>query len=73
MLDIDEETLKKHYSDRINKKKAEGKVEIYQAQRDMLEKQPVMAIWLGKQHLEQADKQESKVNVEILPPIFEDA
>jgi hypothetical protein len=41
----------------LQQKRAEGKTEVLQAQYDQ-RKNPTMAIWFGKQHLGQADKQD---------------
>jgi len=49
-------TFRKHFSKRCSQKRAEGKLILHTTQFKMARKQPVMAIWLGKQHLEQADK-----------------
>ena len=59
VIGCDEKELRqnKPISALIKKKRAEGRVELHKTQFNM-RKQPVMAIWLGKQHLEQADKQE---------------
>lgn len=56
-LQIPKNDIIRHFGPNLAKKRAEGRMEIAEAQRSML-KQPVMAIWLGKQHLGQADKQE---------------
>ena len=42
----------------LQAKRAEGKADILLAQKAMAAEIPVMAIWAGKQHLEQADKQD---------------
>ena len=48
---------RKDISRYIQQKRAEGKQELLNTQFSM-QKQPTMAIWLGKQHLGQADKQD---------------
>ena len=65
VLGIDVTTLKKHYSKRLIQKRAIGRVSIHKAQANMIN-QPVMAIWLGKQHLSQADKVEGDITHKIL-------
>ncbi len=40
----------------VKRKRAYGRMILHKTQHEMAEKQVVMAIWLGKQHLEQADK-----------------
>lgn len=58
-------TFRKHFSKRCSQKRAEGKLIMHATQFRMARKQPVMAIWLGKQHLEQADKGELAGDVKI--------
>jgi len=65
-LDIPVNTLKSNFRRQLTQKRAQGKAEIAEAQRSML-KQPVMAIWLGKQHLGQSDVQ--KIEVGSMLPI----
>ena len=57
-LDIPFDELQRHFAKIMTKKRAEGKCELKRWQRDQAEKNIVMAIWLGKQDLGQADKQE---------------
>jgi len=57
-LGLDVKTFQKHNSKFTRQKRAQGKATIYANQYRMAQNQPVMAIWLGKQHLEQADKAE---------------
>lgn len=59
--------IQRYFKAKIAQKKAEFKAEIVQVQQDMLKKQPVMAIWLGKQHLGQTDVQ--KIEIASLPAI----
>lgn len=59
-LSIGREALRAHYLPRLIKKGAEGRIALRASQRRMSNKQPVMAIFLGKQYLEQSDKQEVK-------------
>ena len=70
ILDIDVTTLKKHYSKRLVKKRAEGQGELRRTQRRLSKKNPAMAIFLGKNELEQRDKREYEHSGEIIlkPP-----
>ena len=52
------------FSEYFKQKNAQGKASLRRKQFAMAEKHPVMAIWLGKQYLGQADKQEQKVDVD---------
>lgn len=51
-------TFKRHFGKKCKQKRAEGKLKLLQTQAKMAETVPTMAIWLGKQHLEQTDKQD---------------
>ena len=57
-IGLDEALLRgrKDISSRIKLKKAQGRAQIHATQYEMAQKQPVMAIWFGKQHLEQSDR-----------------
>ena len=52
------ETLKKHFSTKIIQKRAEGKAALHRSQMKQAQTNPTMAIFLGKNYLGQADKQE---------------
>jgi hypothetical protein len=72
VLGVDDETFKREFGDRCIKKRAEGKARILRAQFDKAAGGDVtMGIWFGKQHLEQADKQDHKLSgeVQLLPPL----
>jgi len=56
-LGIPAETFKRHFGERCKEKRADGKAEILQSQMKMAKTNPTMAIWWGKQHLEQKDQQ----------------
>lgn len=56
ILGVDLCQFQRHFVRRTRQKRAEGKAVLYTTQFAMGRKQPVMAIWLGKQHLEQTDK-----------------
>lgn len=51
---------RKDIKKKIEQKRAEFRAEIANTQFSM-RKQPVMAIWLGKQHLDQSDKAKAKL------------
>ena len=54
---IADETLRRHYGELIQKKRAEGKAKLGAAQyKAALAGDHTMLIWLGKQRLEQTDK-----------------
>jgi hypothetical protein len=55
-MGIDSDTFKRHFAERCLLKRAEGKAEKLKQQFN--DKTPTMLIWFGKQHLDQADKQE---------------
>lgn len=65
-LGIEIKLFERHFAKRCAQKRAEGKMAIYKAQ-DAQKNTPVMAIWLGKQHLEQKDVQ--KIDISSLPAI----
>lgn len=67
-MGMEVELFRRHFKKRCSQKRAEGKLELHETQYEMAKKQVVMAIWLGKQHLEQADKAEVKGSFQ-LPPI----
>ena len=52
----------------MSKKNGNGKIALRRFQLQQAEKNPTMAIWLGKQYLGQTDKIET--NVETRLPIF---
>lgn len=58
VLGVDVKTFKNDMADRTRRMRAEGKRQILGAQYDMAQENPTMAIWWGKQNLEQRDKQE---------------
>lgn len=55
-MGMEAKEFSRHFAKRTRQKRAEGKLAIHENQYEMAKKQPVMAIWLGKQHLEQSDK-----------------
>lgn len=72
VVGIDEETFKRQFAALTHKKRCEGKAELYKCQfsRAATDKSDTMLIWLGKQHLEQSDRQDTRLSgeVTILPP-----
>ncbi len=60
VLGVGREALRVHYLPRLIKKGAEGRAELQADQRRMQKKQPSVAIFRGKNYLEQTDKQEIK-------------
>lgn len=71
LMDWPNQFIEKHkdIAKKLTKKRQERKLVIRQAQNKQLNT-PVMAIWLGKNDLDQADKQETKLSgaVELLAP-----
>lgn len=57
-LDVPLQTLTDTFRGYICQKRAEGRTALRRIQRDQAEKSPAMAIFLGKNELGQADKQE---------------
>ena len=59
-LGIEIMTFRKHFSKRCAQNRARGKLEMHRRQRELMFEEGKaacgMAIWLGKQHLEQSDK-----------------
>ena len=58
VIDVRKQTLVNNFGTFISKKKAEGRARLRFYQVSMSEKSPAMAIFLGKNELEQTDKQE---------------
>ena len=56
-LDIPVASLKRHFGRKMTIWRAEGKVKLKDIQRKMTKHSTQMAIWLGKQDLDQTDKQ----------------
>ena len=54
-----------HFSDYYKQKNHKGKASLRRRQHAMIEKNPVMAIFLGKQYLGQSDKSEVKQDVNM--------
>lgn len=56
-------TYRRRFAEVFNEKRAGGKASLRRNQWKLSETNPTMAIWLGKQYLEQTDKQEQKVEI----------
>ena len=56
-LDIPYKTLDRHFGKRMSKNRAIWKDKLREAQAKLMETNPAMAIFLGKNELEQTDKQ----------------
>ena len=65
-MGIEIETFRKHFSKRCEQKRAEGKNVCHKMQYEQMQKNPVMAIWWGKQHLGQTDRADVTSKVEGL-------
>lgn len=72
VLDVNTDTLEKwvkktyngrRFSEVFNEKRAGGKASLRRNQWKLSETNPTMAIWLGKQYLDQTDKREEKVEI----------
>ncbi len=59
-LGIAKTTLVRRYGTIIEKKRAEGRIKLRQNQVDLSKNNPAMAIFLGKNELNQVDRQEIK-------------
>lgn len=57
-----EREYKERFAEVFSKKRGIGKISLRRYQFSMAEKNPTMAIWLGKQYLGQTDKQEVSVS-----------
>lgn len=66
VIGVDLNTIEAHFSTRLRQKRAEGREALHKTQATMAKTIPVMAIWLGKQHLEQSDKVEGNVTHKII-------
>lgn len=60
VLGVSRDHLRQYYLPRLIKKASEGRVELRADQRRMQKKQPSVAIFLGKNYLDQRDKQETE-------------
>lgn len=65
-LNIPFNSLNRHFGKKMTFWRAEGKVKLKNIQQRMAKTSPQMAIWLGKQDLEQVDKQVISTKTEIV-------
>jgi len=68
VLDIPLETFRERFRERTEKKRAEGKSKVLQAQYRAASSpkgSTVDRIWWGKQHLDQSDKQEMTADMKV--------
>ena len=70
-LNIPVNTLKRHFGRKMKQKRAEHRVNLRQYQQTMAKTAPAMAIFLGKNELNQADKQEIKQTGSVATPLTE--
>ena len=72
VLGVDYDILVRNHKERMAKKRCEGKIWLRERQLETAQKNPVMQIWLGKNTLDQSDKQETKLSgqVELKAPII---
>jgi hypothetical protein len=76
-FDVDDKTLttwcKKTYNMQFSEvfkiKRGKGQISLRRTQWKLAEKNPTMAIWLGKQYLGQIDKIETKQEIKEMPKI----
>ena len=64
-MGIDGETFNSHFKELCTQKRAEGMIALLLTQSRMAQTMPVMAIWLGKQLLDQADKSQVSGDLSI--------
>lgn len=65
-FDCDISTLSKRFSKEIAKGKEEGKISLRRLQFRHAEKSYIMAIWLGKQYLNQTEKIEKESDSDLI-------
>ena len=63
IVGCDDGTLKKYFSELMDRRRAEYKADLREKQNKLADKNPAMAIFLGKNELGQADKQEHQHGV----------
>lgn len=56
-------TYKRNFAEVFQEKRAGGKASLRRNQWKLSETNPTMAIWLGKQYLDQTDRREEKVEI----------
>ena len=72
IVGIEESQIREHFTDLLEQKRAERKRFLRTQQTNQTTNNPVMAIFLGKNELGQADKQEIDVNASRLPESTEE-
>jgi hypothetical protein len=78
-LDVTDKTLDswckrtygEHFSEVFAKKRGKGKISLRRMQWRLAEKNASMAIWLGKQYLDQKDVVEQNINTECVKVILD--
>lgn len=78
-LDVSDKTLDgwckrtygEHFSEVFAKKRGKGKISLRRMQWRLAEKNASMAIWLGKQYLDQKDVVEQNINTECVKVILD--
>lgn len=70
-LDIPKETLKRRFGSYIRQKRAYGRTELRRSQRNLAKTNPAMAIFLGKNELDQRDSKDIAIGG-MLKLILED-
>ena len=79
ILECSEDTLNRwckrtygeHFSEVFAKKRGKGKISLRRMQWRLAEKNASMAIWLGKQYLDQKDVVEQNINTECVKVILD--
>lgn len=73
-LEIPVNTLKRHFGRFIRQKRAQGRIELRRTQRKLADSNPAMAIFLGKNELNQEDKktikQEGTITHDLSPELM---
>lgn len=64
-------TYKKGFSEVFRQKRGKGKISLRRSQWRLAENNAAMAIWLGKQYLEQKDTIEAKVDTETVKVVID--
>ena len=64
-------TYGEHFSEVFAKKRGKGKISLRRMQWRLAEKNASMAIWLGKQYLDQKDVVEQNINTECVKVILD--
>lgn len=62
-------SFKRRFDKKCRQLRAKGKTELYKTQWQMAQNNPTMAQWLGKQYLDQSDKQDIKQHITKAPEL----